>query len=47
MNTPMNTVGIGNPVVGSPDGTIGSGDLWNVVDTKKKKKYKIRRKSKK
>lgn len=47
MNTTMNTMGIGNPIIGSPEGTIGSGDLWTSVDTKKKKSYKIRKKSRK
>lgn len=44
MNTAMNTMGIGNPVIGSSDGAIGSGDLWTTIDAKKRKKYKIRRK---
>lgn len=47
MNTPMNTMGMGNPVIGSSNGVVGSGDLWSIVNTKKKKSYKIRKKVKK
>ena len=47
MNTPMNTIGIGNPVIGTPNGNMGSGDLWGDIITKKKKSYKIRKKSRK
>ena len=44
MNTPMNTMGVGNPIVGDINGTIGSGDLWNDNISKRKKSYKLRKK---
>lgn len=41
MNTPMNTMGVGNAIIGDVNGQVGSGDLWS---GKKYKKIKIRRK---
>lgn len=44
MNTLMNTNGIGNPIVGDVNGSVGSGDLWTPDTKNKKKRYKIKRK---
>lgn len=44
MNTPTNTVGIGNPVIGDLNGNVGSGDLWQPINKNKKKIYKIKKK---
>lgn len=47
MNTLMNTNGIGNPIVGSVNGCVGSGDLWTSNNKKnKKKRYIISKKVK-
>jgi hypothetical protein len=40
----MNTNGIGNPIVGDVNGSVGSGDLWTSDTKNKKKRYKIKRK---
>lgn len=44
MNTPINTVGVGNPVVGNINGEVGSGDLWQPINKNKKKIYKMKKK---